>query len=145
MNDPNRLTKWLLVLGMTALALLSLYPPQRKLKGGIDLVGGTSLLFEIDTSGLDYQLTAMGTLVDMNLIVAGTSPLAADMVATALMGIDPAEVPTFACAHQVGMGPRTLDEIEVRGLRIDQAKRAFVRPSVVPWASINRLWGVKEL
>jgi uncharacterized protein (DUF362 family) len=97
------------------------------------------------SSAMQGNGPAMGTLVDMNLIVAGTSPLAADMVATALMGIDPAEVPTFACAHRVGMGPRTLDEIEVRGLRIDQAKRAFVRPSVVPWASINRLWGVKEL
>jgi len=52
MNDPNRLTKWLLVLGMTVLALFALYPPQRKLKGGIDLVGGTSLLFEIDTTDL---------------------------------------------------------------------------------------------
>jgi len=87
----------------------------------------------------------MGTLVDMNLIVAGTIPLAADMVATALMGIPPAEVPTFACAHRAGMRPRTLDEIEVRGCRVDEAARAFVRPQVVPWSAINRVWGVKEL
>ena len=52
MNDPNRLMKWLLIIAMVVLALVILYPPQRKLKGGIDLVGGTSLLFEIDTSGL---------------------------------------------------------------------------------------------
>ena len=37
---------------MVALSLLLLYPPKEKLKGGIDLVGGTSLLFEIDTTGL---------------------------------------------------------------------------------------------
>jgi hypothetical protein len=61
------------------------------------------------------------------------------------MGIDPAEVPTFACAHRAGMRPASLGEIEVRGLRVDQAKRAFVRPNVVPWASINSLWGVQEL
>jgi len=86
-----------------------------------------------------------GTLVDMNLVVAGTDPLAADMVATALMGIDPSTVPTFACAHRKGMLPRSLDEIEVRGLRIAEARRTFVRPHVVPWTSINRFWGVHEL
>jgi uncharacterized protein (DUF362 family) len=88
---------------------------------------------------------SMGTLVDMNLIVAGTNPLAADMVATVLMGISPDDVPTFACAHRAGMSPQTLGEIEVRGCRIDQAKRSFVRPAVVPWSSINRFWGVQEL
>jgi SecD/SecF fusion protein len=55
MNDPNRLMKWLLVMGMVVLALLALYPPSQKLKGGIDLVGGTSLLFEIDTTDLDRE------------------------------------------------------------------------------------------
>jgi len=53
MQDSNRLFKWLLVIGMVVLSLAVLYPPSRKLKGGIDLVGGTSLLYEIDTSGLD--------------------------------------------------------------------------------------------
>jgi hypothetical protein len=61
------------------------------------------------------------------------------------MGIDPGDVPTFACAHRAGMRPRTLDEIEIRGHRIDEARRPFVRPHVVPWTSINRFWGTKEL
>jgi len=52
MHDPNRLMKWLLVIGLVVLSLTILYPPSEKLKGGIDLVGGSSLLFEIDTSGL---------------------------------------------------------------------------------------------
>ena len=56
MNDPNRVMKWLLVIGMVVLSLLVLYPPSEKLKGGIDLVGGTSLLLEIDTTGLDADL-----------------------------------------------------------------------------------------
>lgn len=55
MSDSNRLTRWLLVIGMVALAILVLYPPSEKLKGGIDLVGGTSMLFEIDTTGLDQD------------------------------------------------------------------------------------------
>lgn len=53
MNDPNRLMKWLLVIGLVVLSITILWPPSEKLKGGIDLVGGSSLLFEIDTTGLD--------------------------------------------------------------------------------------------
>ena len=53
MNDSNRVTKWVFVLVLVVLALALLYPPSEKLKGGIDLVGGTRLLYEIDTSGLD--------------------------------------------------------------------------------------------
>jgi SecD/SecF fusion protein len=52
-NDPNRTFKWLLIIGMVVLSITILYPPSEKLKGGIDLVGGTSLLYEIDTTGLD--------------------------------------------------------------------------------------------
>ncbi len=53
MHDPNRMMKWLLVIGLVVLSLVILYPPSQKLKGGIDLVGGTSLMFEIDTTGLE--------------------------------------------------------------------------------------------
>ncbi len=53
MHDTNRLMKWLLILGLIVMALVILYPPHQKLKGGIDLVGGSCLLFEIDTTGLD--------------------------------------------------------------------------------------------
>src|SRR3972149_4741714 len=56
MHDPNRFIKWLLIIGLVAVSLAVLYPPNEKLKGGIDLVGGTSLLFEIDTTGLDPSM-----------------------------------------------------------------------------------------
>src|SRR3990172_4754638 len=56
MHDPNRLIKWLLIIAMVVVSLAVLYPPNEKLKGGIDLVGGTSLLFEIDTTGLDSSM-----------------------------------------------------------------------------------------
>ncbi len=56
MHDPNRLLKWVLIIGLVVLSLVLLYPPGRKLKGGIDLVGGTSLLYEIDTTGLDSTM-----------------------------------------------------------------------------------------
>jgi SecD/SecF fusion protein len=53
MHDPNRTLKWLLVVSLVAISIVVLYPPDRTLKGGIDLVGGSSLLFEIDTTGLE--------------------------------------------------------------------------------------------
>lgn len=53
MSDKNLLTKSLLIVLLLALAAWTLYPPSEKLKGGIDLVGGHSLLYEIDTAGLD--------------------------------------------------------------------------------------------
>lgn len=55
MNDPNRSWKWFFVVALIGASVWVLYPPSRTLKGGIDLVGGTSLLFEIDTSGLNEQ------------------------------------------------------------------------------------------
>ncbi len=70
MNDSNRVTKWVFVLVLVVLALALLNPPSEKLKGGIDLVGGTRLLYEIDTSGLDPDQQAglstrvMGILKD---------------------------------------------------------------------------------
>ena len=64
MHDPNRLVKWLLIVALVVCALWVLYPPSEKLKGGIDLVGGSSLLYEIDTTGLDpSQIRGLSTRV----------------------------------------------------------------------------------
>ncbi len=55
METDRKALKWALVIVPLVAAALAIYPPERKLKAGIDLAGGTSLLFEIDTSGLDRQ------------------------------------------------------------------------------------------
>ena len=52
MDQDRKALKWALVIVPLVAAALAIYPPERKLKAGIDLAGGTSLLFEIDTSGL---------------------------------------------------------------------------------------------
>jgi len=49
----RRLVRWLVIIVPTLLAILLIVPPSKQLKGGIDLVGGSSLLFEIDTAGMD--------------------------------------------------------------------------------------------
>jgi len=74
MHDSNRFSKWALVIILVVLAGLSLYPPSRTLKGGIDLVGGTSLLLEIDTTGLDRgQQTGLASKV-MNVLKDRVDP-----------------------------------------------------------------------
>jgi len=86
-----------------------------------------------------------GTLVDMGLIIAGTSALATDMVGATLMGFGINEIPVLNLAHESGMEPGSLSDIEIRGLTIDQAKRKFVKPLMSKWTDINKFWGVKEL
>ena len=86
-----------------------------------------------------------GPLVDMGLIIAGTSPLATDMVGASLMGFEVNEIPAIVLAHKTGMLPISLDNIEIRGLSIDQSKRPFVKPNIIKWTAISNIWGVKEL
>ena len=87
----------------------------------------------------------MGSLVKMDLIIAGTNPLATDMVAANIMGFNTNEIPTLVWAIKSGMRPTDVSEIEIRGERIENVKRKFVKPNVVPWTDINGFWGVQEI
>jgi len=49
----NLTPKVVFILVLVAVAGWTLYPPAKTLKPGIDLAGGTSLIYEIDTTGLD--------------------------------------------------------------------------------------------
>jgi SecD/SecF fusion protein len=48
----NLVPKFILILVLVVMAVLALYPPNKTLKPGIDLAGGTSLIYAIDTQGL---------------------------------------------------------------------------------------------
>src|SRR5512136_2375877 len=50
--DRNLTWKIVLIIGLILLATWTLYPPTKTLKPGIDLGGGTSLIYEIDAKGL---------------------------------------------------------------------------------------------
>ena len=50
--NKNLLPKIILIIVLVVLAAWTLYPVQKTLKQGIDLAGGTSLIYEIDTFGL---------------------------------------------------------------------------------------------
>ncbi|MHC4265966.1 MAG: protein translocase subunit SecD [Planctomycetota bacterium] len=51
--DKNLLWKISLIVVLVVVAVSSLYPPNKKLKPGIDLAGGTSLIYEINDEGLE--------------------------------------------------------------------------------------------
>jgi preprotein translocase subunit SecD len=51
--DKNLTVKSVLIIVLIAVAVLTLYPPTKTLKPGIDLAGGTSLVYEIDAQGLE--------------------------------------------------------------------------------------------
>jgi uncharacterized protein (DUF362 family) len=113
----------------------------------LDMVRANKLgLVVIDGStAMEGNGPVLGTLVPMNVIVAGTNPLATDMVAARIMGFEPSEVPTFVCARRTGMTPGKLEEIEIRGASIASVERKFVRPRIYSWNEIRHVWGVKEV
>ncbi len=113
----------------------------------VDMVRANKLgLVVVDGSmAMEGNGPSMGKLVKMDVIVAGTNPLATDMVAASLMGFEPSEIPTFTWANKAGMKPESLDQIEVRGEPIERARRPFQKPIVLPWKKIQPYWGAKEL
>jgi len=51
--NKNLLSKSILIIVLVVVAAWTLYPPDKTLKPGIDLAGGTSLIYEIDAQGLE--------------------------------------------------------------------------------------------
>jgi len=88
---------------------------------------------------------SLGSLVKMDLIVAGENPVAADMVAASVMGFAAKDVPTFVWAGKAGLTPGSLDEIDVRGEAIERVRRVFARPQLAEWKHIRAYWGAKEI
>jgi uncharacterized protein (DUF362 family) len=86
-----------------------------------------------------------GKLIKMNLIIAGTNPLATDMVAAMAMGFYPVEIPTFLWANDAGMQPQRLNQIEIRGETLASVQRNFARPKIIPWSTARLMFGTKEL
>jgi uncharacterized protein (DUF362 family) len=106
-------------------------------KTGLSVIDASSAMEGDGPSG--------GPLVNMGLIIAGTTPLATDMVGALLMGFDLNEIPAIVLAHKTGMLPVSLENIEIRGLSIDQCKRKFVRPNIYKWTDMSSSFGAKEI
>lgn len=113
----------------------------------LDMVRANKLgLVVIDGStAMEGDGPSNGVLVPMNIIIAGTNPLATDMVAANVMGFEPDEVPTFVWAHKTGMQPKSLDEIEIVGETVSNVRQNFARPQLVTWNSIRSVWATEEM
>lgn len=113
----------------------------------VDMVRANKLgLVVVDGSrAMEGNGPSIGRVFKMDVIIAGTNPVATDMVAASVMGFEPGEVPTFAWANKAGMTPRSLDEIEVRGEPLDKARRPFKKPLLLEWSKIRPYWGLKEM
>ncbi len=113
----------------------------------LDMVRANKLgLVVVDGStAMEGQGPSDGPLVSMNVIIAGTNPLATDIIAASVMGIESHEVPMFVQANKVGLRPSRLDEIEIKGADIASVRRPFARPRLMTWSDIRFGWAVQEL
>ena len=113
----------------------------------VDMVRANKLgLVVIDGStAMEGNGPADGPLVPMETIVAGTNPLATDMIAAHLMGFKESDIPTFAWANKAGLQPSSVEEIEVRGESLASTRREFKKPVVTPWAIARQFWATREI
>jgi uncharacterized protein (DUF362 family) len=63
----------------------------------------------------------------MDLVIAGTDPVAVDAVGAAVMGIPPISVKHLRLAERKGLGTCHLEQITVLGESIDKVARKFSR------------------
>jgi len=68
-----------------------------------------------------------GNPIEMNLVIAGTDPVAVDAVGAAVMGIEPTEVKHLVLAEKKGLGTSNLDKITILGENIEKVKRKFYK------------------
>ncbi len=79
--------------------------------------------------------------VEMGLIVASADVVAVDAVCSAIMGIEPFEVPITRLGHSEGIGIGDLARIDVHGESIEEVRRYFKRPEI--WNPIGATKNVR--
>jgi len=100
-------------------------------------------------TGMEGLGPTIGTPVNMNLILAGNDVVAVDSVGSAVMGFSLKEVEHLILAGKDGLGVNNLDEIEIRGEKIEDVARPFKKAfkgSLGPrflfvWASLQYRFG----
>ena len=108
-----------------------------KFKGKYHIRGMDKVIHDINKT-LPPQLTIIdgfvamegkgpvhGKPVKMNTVIASVDPVAADSVASQVMGFNPNEIDHIKWSHESGVGNMT--EIEIIGEKIDSVKRNFQR------------------
>lgn len=108
-----------------------------KLKSKYHLRGISTVIVDINTV-LKPALTVIdgfvamegrgpvgGTPVQMDLIIAGSDPVATDSTACRIMGFEPREISHVRKAYERGLG--NIDDIQVLGERLEDVTRRFAR------------------
>ena len=75
--------------------------------------------------GMEGRGPAGGKPVQMDLIIAGTDPVATDSTACRVMGIDPHEIHHISKAYKKGLG--NIDDMELVGERLEKVVQVFAR------------------
>jgi len=70
---------------------------------------------------------ASGNPIEMNLVIAGTDPVAVDAIGAEVMGIKPTDVKHLLLAEKKGLGTCNLEQITVLGEPIEKVRRKFNR------------------
>jgi uncharacterized protein (DUF362 family) len=108
-----------------------------KLKGKYHMKGISKVVVDINSvlrsaltvidgfMGMEGQGPVDGTPVQMNLIIAGTDPVATDATAARVMGFNPYEIKHIRKAHERGLGR---SEAEIVGEKLEAVRRKF-KPS----------------
>jgi uncharacterized protein (DUF362 family)/ferredoxin len=78
--------------------------------------------------GMEGLGPTIGKPVQMNLILAGNDVVAVDTVGSAVMGFALEEVEHLVLAGRDGLGINNLDDIEIRGEKIEDVARPFKKP-----------------
>jgi uncharacterized protein (DUF362 family) len=107
-----------------------------KVKGKYHLKGISKVVVDINTVirpaltvidgfvGMEGRGPADGTPVQMNLIIAGTDPVATDATACRIMDINPYDISHIRKAYEKGLGS---SEAQIVGEKLEAVKRAFKR------------------
>ncbi len=76
---------------------------------------------------MEGQSPFFGREREMDLLAAGTDPVAVDAVCCSAMGFDPDEINIIRLAGNQGLGQMDLQRIEVRGPRLEEVSARFRR------------------
>lgn len=91
--------------------------------------------------GMEGNGPVHGSPVSSSFTVASTNALACDLVTTVLMGFDYKNIGYLWYGTQIGLGPKSLDEVEVVGEKVEDCKTRF-RPHRNYEAQLN--WKLEQ-
>ena len=98
------------------------------------------------TACLETKKQAAGNnLVRMNMILAGTDPVAVDHVCTRLMGLNPDDIEHITLAERVGLGTNDPEKIIITGADLETNIKKFKKSHINDgeFGQSNRTWLLK--